>query len=88
MRIDGGGCGLRVVHPSTCGYELGEVQATVQGRNMRRGRIELTHELRRFQSRAIFSPGGLLCWTAAQPPSKSRGLGSLLPLSYDQDTSP
>jgi hypothetical protein len=30
-------------------YEL-EVQATVQDRNMRRGRIELTHELWRFQS--------------------------------------
>lgn len=36
-----------------------EVPATVQDRNMRWGRIELTHELGRFQSRAIFSPSGL-----------------------------
>jgi len=39
---------------------------------MRRGRIELTHELGRFQSGTIFSPGGLLwprgCAAAEQKP--------------------
>jgi len=38
---------------------------------MRRGRIELTHELGRFQSRAIFSLGGLFYLGAAQPPDKN-----------------
>jgi hypothetical protein len=36
-----------------------EVPATVQGKNKTPGRIGLTHELGRFQSRTIFSLGGL-----------------------------
>jgi len=54
---------------------------------MRRGRIELTHELGRFQSRAIFSLGGLFYLGAAQPPDKNRWLGQAQFSGRNQDTS-
>ena len=59
-----------MVGSSTCDANS-EVRATVQDGNLRRERIELTHELKGSSPGRSSLPATDDCWATAQPPSKS-----------------
>jgi hypothetical protein len=63
---------LWYVFPSTCDTNS-EVQATVQDRNMRRGRIELTHELGGSSPERSSPPAAYFIWGARAPQIKTVG---------------
>ena len=60
------------VFPSTCDTNS-EVQSTVQGRNMRRGRIELTHELGGSSPERSSPSAAYFIWGLRSPQIKTVG---------------